>query len=92
MSKSRAGETDLALINELHRLELRLNNFTFIFRHLRRRSAEAQACAAELAMMHRQINRIKAQCCVMNQRSFSVPAIRDACTDRGSATTPKLAR
>jgi hypothetical protein len=62
MSKPAVGETGLSLINELHRLELRCEQLQIHLASLQAYSADARACAAELAMMQRQITRIKARC------------------------------
>jgi hypothetical protein len=60
MSKSPVGEAGLALINELHRLELRSEQIHLS--SLRSYSAEARTYGAKLAMMQRQITRIKERC------------------------------
>ena len=62
MSKLPVGETGLSLINELHRLELRVEQLQIHLSSLQPYSADARASAAELAMMKRQITRIKARC------------------------------
>ena len=62
MSKSPVGELGLALVNELHRLELRSEQLRIHLSSLQAYSAEARTYGAELAMMQRQITRIKARC------------------------------
>jgi hypothetical protein len=64
MSKSAAGETGFSLINELHRLEMRAEQLQIHLSSLQPHSADARA-SAELAMMKRQITRIKAKCLVV---------------------------
>ena len=62
MSKLQVGETGLSLINELHRLELRVEQLQIHLSSLQPYSVDARASAAELAMMKRQITRIRARC------------------------------
>jgi hypothetical protein len=62
MAKSPAGETGLDLVNQIHRLELRSEQHRIHLQSLQTHSAEARACAAELASMQRQIALIKAKC------------------------------
>ena len=61
MSKLPVGETGLSLINELHRLELRVEQLQIHLSSLQPYSVDARASAAELAMTKRQIARIKAR-------------------------------
>jgi hypothetical protein len=65
MSKLPAGETGLSLIDELHRLELRVEQFQIHLSSLQAYSVDARASAAELAMMKRQITMLKARCRVI---------------------------
>jgi hypothetical protein len=65
MSKPAAGEMGLALINELHRLELRSEQLRIHLRSLLRCSAEARAVTAELGALERQLKVIRAQCRVI---------------------------
>ena len=62
MSKPPVDETGLSLINELHRLEMRSEQLQIHLSSLQAYSADARSSAAELAMIKRQITRIKARC------------------------------
>lgn len=62
MSKSAADEKGLALINELHRLELRSEQLEIHLSSLQPCSAEVRTYSAELVKMQRKMTRIKARC------------------------------
>src|SRR6185295_4881867 len=62
MSKLPIGETGLSLVNELHRLELRVEQLQIHLSSLNPHSADVPASVVELAATLRQITTIKARC------------------------------